>query len=185
MANATKVIISNGGALKAKYGIQFPTIQNAINAWILADSARGITSTYVAVDDLATMARCGGVPAVVGDEKSHKDAVDAVYKSAIPDYVVLLGAPDIIPHISLNNPTYNPSQPSDDPDTIVPSDIPYAVDAPYSTAPEDFIGPTRVVTRLPDIQGANDPDYIVKLIDFAKAAAATTRQAYSTPYLRR
>jgi hypothetical protein len=39
----------------------------------------------------------------------------------------------------------------EDPD--VPSDLPYACEAAFSRRPQDFLGPTRVVGRLPDLTG--------------------------------
>src|SRR5713101_7104466 len=62
-----------------------------------------------------------------------------------PQYIVLLGAVDVIPHQDLQNPAYNPGRPDDDPDQIVPSDLPYACAAPYSQNAADFIAPARVV----------------------------------------
>ena len=43
----------------------------------------------------------------------------------------------------------------------------------YSTDPAAFLGPVRVVGRLPDVVGANTPDYVVDLLD--KACTWKTR----------
>ena len=49
-----------------------------------------------------------------------------------------------------------------------PGDIPYACEAPYSRNPAKFIGPTRVVGRVPDLTNVGDPAYLVGVL---KAAA--------------
>ena len=49
-----------------------------------------------------------------------------------PEYVMLLGAWDIIPHQSLKNPALADRR-SEDPDPLVPSDLPYACDAKLSS----------------------------------------------------
>ena len=42
--------------------------------------------------------------------------------------------------------------------------MPYACEAPFSRNAGDFIAPGRVLGRLPDITGTNDPSYLVGLI---------------------
>src|SRR5262249_7796416 len=37
----------------------------------------------------------------------------------------------------------------------------------YSQKPEDFLGPTRTVGRIPDITGSSDPSYLVGLLEVA------------------
>ena len=179
MAKVDKVIIGNDSALKAKYAQQVKDIQKAVAALIAADQKRGLSSKYVAVDDATLMKTLGVNRATSGDEKSHKDAVDAIYKEYQPDYMVLLGAPDIIPHITLTNPLFNPKQPDDDPDKSVPSDLPYACDMSYSNDPGDFIGATRVVSRLPDIFKNPNLEYFLGVLDFARRASPRARSDYS------
>jgi hypothetical protein len=63
--------------------------------------------------------------------------------------------------------------PGADDDKLAPGDIPYASEAAYSRNPEDFVGPTRVIGRLPDLVGATDPEYIINVI---RTAAAYTQR---------
>jgi hypothetical protein len=109
------------------------------------------------------------------DQKAVKTAVDAVYRTYHPDYLMILGAPDIVPHQELRNPAYDPQG---DEDRLVPSDIPYACDAPYSRDPRKFIGPTRVVGRLPDLYGVADPAYLVSLLGTAARHKTRPRGDY-------
>ena len=62
----------------------------------------------------------------------------------------------------------------------VPSDMPYACDAPYSSHrdPADFLYPSRAVGRLPDLLWAKRPTYLVELLRLAAAARPLPRQAY-------
>ncbi len=69
----------------------------------------------------------------------------------------------MIPHIDLVNPVSG----SDDPDRLAPGDLPYACETGYSQKVQDFIGPTRVVGRIPDVAGAKDPAYLLGLLDVA------------------
>src|SRR5262249_55007137 len=111
--------------------------------------------------------------------EQNKNAVDALFGFHTPQYVVLLGAVDVIPHQDLQNPAYNAERPDDDPDQIVPSDLPYACAAPYSQNAGDFIAPARVVSRLPDVTAANNPAYLVHILDVATNAAPLTHADYA------
>ncbi len=74
------------------------------------------------------------------DPKQNKDAVDAIYNFYTPQYLVLVGSVDVIPHQRMVNPA-----PDEDP--AVPSGLPYACASPYSQETGDFVGPSRVVSR--------------------------------------
>jgi hypothetical protein len=154
-----KVIVSNNGALAEKYGAAgFASIMAAVQSLIAADAAKGLATTYVPLDDAAAMAALHGVPVRdATDQPANKAAIDAVYNGANkPDYVMILGSMDVVPHQDLVNPMFVPANPPADPDATVPSDLPYACDAPFSTAADDFIAPSRVVGRLPDLTGGTN-----------------------------
>ena len=160
-----KIIVTNQSVLEGKYQ---PTgwinIQGALAGLVTADAGRGITTEVVRIDSAADMAAYGGHPVgAPGDEQQAKDAVDAI-SSADPDYILLLGAPDVVPHQNLANPV-----PTDG-DSMVPSDLPYACAHPYSTTISDFLAPSRVVGRVPDLVAGNNPSYLVQRIDDAAAA---------------
>jgi hypothetical protein len=78
----------------------------------------------------------------------------------------------VIPHVPLNNPM------TGDGDADVPSDLPYASDKPYSVDVQDFIAPTRVVGRLPNVTNDTDPAYLVGLL----GTAATYVERPATTY---
>src|SRR5580658_2260833 len=105
-----KVILSNGSARRAKYkpaGVK--AISTAVNALIAADKKRGLNTQYIELDDANAMKKLKGAPvADAGDSSQNKEAIDAVYRALAPDYIVLLGAVDIIPHVPLVNPVFNP-----------------------------------------------------------------------------
>lgn len=173
-----KVIVTNTSALKAKYGDKYPRVKAAIDALIKADKARRLTTRMIAIDVETDMRRVRA-QAVVGtdDQQGAKAAVDAIYKRHQPDYILLLGAPDVVPHIDLSNPMRG-KDPNDD-DPTVPSDVPYACAAGFSRRPQDFVGPTRVVGRLPDLPGANDPAYLIKVLSTATRYVCRDRSAYA------
>lgn len=173
-----KVIVTNVAALQRKYGPRFKEVKAAVTALIAADRARGLRTALLAIDSPADMARVGGKAVTrASDEKGAKAAVDAVCRHHTPDYVLLLGAPDVIPHILLTNPMGHGEDGDDD--EHVPSDLPYACEAAFSRNPKDFVGPTRVVGRLPDVMKATEPGYLLTLLKTAATYASRSRSSYS------
>src|ERR1700761_2686477 len=150
MPTTLKLIVSCKGPLTLKYGAANVQQVDALLAKLAtADKAKNLTTKIVYIDDPASAAKAGISVYPSTTEKDCKDAVDALYAKLKPDYILLFGAQDIVPFVTLVNPA------SDD-DATVPSDLPYACDAPYSTQAQDFTGPSRVVGRLPDVPGAGD-----------------------------
>ena len=86
---------------------------------------------------------------------------------------MVLGSQDVIPHVPLDNPVPG------DGDLNVPSDLPYASDKPYTTDVQDFIAPTRVVGRLPNVTGDDDPAYLLGLLETASAWTDRPEADYS------
>jgi hypothetical protein len=172
-----KVIATNLTALRAKYGADGLTkIQAAVRNLIDADKKRGLTTVLFGLDQAADMKKVKATTVTsAADPKQNKNAVDALFKSLAPDYLMLLGAPDVVPHQDLKSPTFSPP---DEPDEFAFGDIPYACEAPYSQKPQDFFGPTRVVGRLPDIQGGSDPQYLIGLLKLAASYKSQPDTAY-------
>jgi hypothetical protein len=174
-----KIIVTNGAALKAKYGSAGLTrIGQAVEALVKADAKRGIKSRLVFLDRAATMSSFKGRAVTdPADPKQNKNAIDAIFRKANPEYLMILGAIDVVPHQDIKNPAFDP--PDDDPDKNTDGDLPYACDTPYSRDIATFRGPTRVVGRLPDLQGAKgNPAYLLRLL----ATAATYRSRPATDY---
>ena len=83
----TKIIVTHNGELKKKYGTKLSAISKAITQMTNADAARGISTTFVALDD----ASFGQLRATRGKLKSFKDAVDHAYSlHQNPDYILIL-----------------------------------------------------------------------------------------------
>jgi hypothetical protein len=163
-----KVIVTNADVLRRKYGASgWGAIRKAVTALAAADRARGLTTRLVALDDAATMKRMGGAAVTSAVNcRQNKDAIDAVHGALAPDYLVILGAHDVVPHQDLRNPAY---QAGDDDDQYAWGDVPYACEGPYSKDPAKFVGPTRVVSRLPDLAGARAPGLLLSLLETAAA----------------
>jgi hypothetical protein len=178
---ADKVIVSNRGVLQAKYGNAFDKVKTAIDKLIAADKARGIDAQVVYLDDSAAMTQLGGTAVTnATDPRQNKDAIDKVYSGLdAPDYVMILGAPDVVPHQDLRNPAYDGIN---DADEFAWGDVPYASEKPYSQKPEDFVTVTRVVGRLPDVHSANDPELLLAALETAAKYSSKDRDEY-LPYL--
>src|SRR5512142_605206 len=162
-----KVIVTNNSALMAKYGeAGSAKISSALKKMIASDAKRGLTSKVIALDSKTSMAKYGTPVSSYTNARATKSAIDAIYAKEQPDYILILGASDVVPLVQLKNPVYSPT-PDDDNDKTVPSDLPYACDAAYSTDINHFVGPTRVVGRLPDLIGAKTPQYLIKLLQTA------------------
>lgn len=168
---AAKLVVTNRSALAAKYG-NLKTVDAALDRLIAADAGRGLKTQVIDIADGPTMKRLKGPTASPADQASNKAAIDAAFRRSRPSYLVILGADDVVPHQSLDNPLR-----SSDGDQNVPSDLPYACETPSSIVMSDFIAPTRVVTRLPDRPGASRPELLIRLLDnVAKWAARPVSQ---------
>lgn len=161
-----KVIVTNMSALRSKYGKGVAKIQAAVKRLVAADKKRGITTRFVALDDAPAMKKLKATAVTnASDFKQNKQAIDGVFLALMPDYLMILGANDIVPHQNLRNPVFSPG--GTDRDEFAFGDLPYACEAPYSEKPQDFTGPTRVVGRLPDLNGVADLDYLIRIIEVA------------------
>jgi hypothetical protein len=176
-----KVILTNLGVLRSKYGPSgVRAIRAGISRLIAADRARRLTTKLISIDDARTMRNFSGREVTkVADPQQNKKAVDAVYRALAPDYILLLGSIDVIPHQDLRNPLYTTAR-GDDTDRNASGDLPYACEAAYSHDVAGFIGQTRVVGRLPDIAGATEPSYLLRLLKIAAAAKPKRREDYSS-----
>lgn len=156
---AKKIIVTAKSTLILKYGSKFSTVKKLLQNLKAADKKRGIATLLVFIDDSASARRAGIKPVKNVNATECKRAVDELYKKHVPDYIVLAGSQDIFPFQEINNPA------DADGDMTVPSDLPYACDAPYSKNIQSFTGPTRVVGRIPDVPGEHDIAYFTTVIN--------------------
>lgn len=174
---ATKLIVTNKKVLRRKYGNHgWQKIEDALNDLISADKERGLLTRWVPMD-LKSGVKDFNAPVITDPEDpvETKTTIDALCTKAKPDYLMILGAPDVVPHQSLSNPIK-------DEDVDVPSDLPYACNGAHSEEPADFTGPTRVVGRLPDVYGASDPEAILKVLNIATNCKSRNVSAYKSYY---
>ncbi len=178
MSGIDKAIVTNRAQLRAKYRTSGLTrIEKAVASLVAADARKGFTTQLIALDDRPTMKALGGKAVRnARSAKQNKEAIDAVYAAHQPDYITILGAPDVIPHQSLINPVGGSGG---DGDPNVPSDLPYACDAPFSRDIQDFLGPVRVVSRLPDVDGEDDPAYLLRLLATARSWRSLASSSYA------
>jgi hypothetical protein len=175
-----KVIVTHRGALSAKYGTAGTAkIKTALDALIAADQERGLKTRVVYLDNASAMKKLGAVAVASSkNPRGTKAAIDGVYKKLKPDYLVILGSSDVVPHQDLTNPAFDPNKPDSDPDRFAFGDLPYACDEKYSRDPAKFVGPTRVVGRLPDLTGAKEPSHLLGLLKTAANWKGRPASAY-------
>jgi hypothetical protein len=174
MAKTDKVLVTNGKALRAKYGDAFD-VGAALRPLLDADAARGLESRVIdlaASKDMKTVK--GTAVSDAADPGQNKRAVDKVFTALRPDYLVIVGSVDVVPHQDLAN-----TMP-DDGDPIAWGDLPYACEAAYGTEAGKFRAPTRVVGRLADQTGATKPAHLKKVIATAAKAQSRKRSAYES-----
>ncbi|NSL87960.1 hypothetical protein ECE50_014020 [Chitinophaga sp. Mgbs1] len=172
----TKLVITNRTALETKYGENYSVIMEDLKKLQAFDAGRQLNTHLIFLDDAAQMQACQSSPVTdVKDDAQHKKAIDDLYRFYSPGYIMLIGAQDIIPFQRLKNLLSG----GNDPDSLIPSDLPYACDTPYDTNPGKFIAPTRVVGRLPDIPGVGDPSYLQSLIKDILESASLPLAEYS------
>ena len=162
MTTSVKLSVTARSALQAKYAAaDLKRIDAALKAWTKAEKARGITTVHVALDSAADM-KAHGLKAlqVPLTSTAAKEAIDALAKKLVPDYIVIVGGDDVVPYFRLRNPAFEPG-PEGDPDQIVFSDNPYATARPFNArSSKSYLVPDRVVGRLPDLpagKGKGDP----------------------------
>ena len=173
--NTDKIIVSNRSVLLRKYqkkGLE--QIEAAVRKLIAADARRGIVSKLIYLDD-RSIRGFQAVP-VRPSNRGHeyKNAIDALYRWFEPDYVMILGSSDVVPHIQISNLT------GDEDGLIIDSDLPYACDRPFHRNSRHFLSPTRVLGRLPDINGGRSPDYLVRLLENAAMLTKRPRTDYES-----
>src|SRR6185312_16687517 len=157
MTKKSKLIITNGVVLKEKYP-DFEEIEKGLNQWIEADNNKDVVSTLAPIDSAAFMGSIGSKPVQNwSDLREIKRAIDDLHVHLKPDYAVILGSTDIVPHQQLINLV-------EDDDPFIASDLPYCCDAPFSQHAEAFRFPTRALTRLPNLTGTRDSKHLASLL---------------------
>ena len=102
MPAVNKVVVTNIRALRKKHGTKgLEKINQALDVLIKADAKRDVVTRLVAIDRKNDMKGIGKAVTKSGDRRQAKRAVDEVYDHFTPDYIMLLGAPDVVPHQKL------------------------------------------------------------------------------------
>ena len=174
MVMPDKILVTNWAALKEKYKGGLRAVLHAVRDLIAADKRRGLVTQLVDISNRDQMRRlkCKAVTSP-DNERQCKDAVDAIYTNLNPDYIVLLDGPDVVPHLTLKNPAQG------DGDGNVPSDLPYASNAPYTSRdPTKYAAVTRVVGRVTGVKGAAKPNAIIKQLKAAAVYKGRKRADY-------
>jgi hypothetical protein len=152
-------------------------IDAAVAEWINADEARAIRTVHVALDDAVAM-KPYKVAALKGaiTAAKVKDKLDAIVARLSPDYIVLFGSGEIVPHFSVPNPSHD--EDGDD-DKVVPTDNPYACSTKFDRKKrKTYLVPDRVVGRIPDVPGDADPVWLERYLKQATLWKPRAASAY-------
>ena len=166
---SVKLSITCRKALEKKYDAKaLARIDAAIGKWIAADATRGIRTIHLAVDDAKDMKPYKVAP-VAGEITAGKvkRAIDALVAGLTPDYIVLIGSGDVVPLFNVPNPTLSNDG---DTDPTVPTDNPYASSQAFDRKKRaSYLVPNRVLGRIPDLPGSNDPAWLLNYLAVATA----------------
>jgi hypothetical protein len=158
----TKFIISLKGNLQTKYDKKFSIVEQALKKIIAADKKNNINTSLIYLDDATSIKPFKVKPITLLTDKNCKMCIDELYTKHQPSYITLFGAQDVFPFVMLENLCYAPNE---DDDKYIPTDLPYACNNAYSLAIKDFIAPSRVVGRIPDLPGKADTVYVNKVVN--------------------
>ncbi len=127
-----KLTLTHRGRLLAKYGAGgVAAIDQAVTRWQAKDAERGFRNVCLAVDDAAALKPLG----VAGEGRGHggkvKAVADRLCAKLAPEYLVLLGAGDVLPPFEVANPTLHEDG---DTDPKVPTVNPFACSRPFVAA---------------------------------------------------
>src|SRR5687767_4911831 len=99
-----KLIVTNKSKLQWKYGKNSSTINKLFKDIQAADKKKGLETKIAFVDDAASLKYSGVKKIKIDSEKEYKRIVDDLYKKYLPAYIVIVGAPDIFPLQTIDNP---------------------------------------------------------------------------------
>lgn len=182
MPSSIKLCVTVQANLAAKYSASaLARIDKALQAWIKADAARGITTLHVALDDAAAM-KAQGVAAISGKTTpvKVKRALDGLCKKLTPEYVVIFGGDEVVPMFRVPNPSFDPNG---DTDKEVPTDNPYACSTAYSAKNrKSYLVPDRVVGRINDLSGSGDANWLIGYLKRATSWKPRASSSYAAIY---
>ncbi len=175
-----KLMVTIASRLQEKFGDDgWNEIREAIRRLSEADDSRGIQTIFVCLDETSDT-EAYEVSPVKGSVTplKCKKVIDKIYAKLSPDYVVLLGADDVIPHFVVPNPSYKPV--SGDDDETVPTDNPYACSRSFTKNNRaSYLIPDRVVGRVPDLPGkTHDLQWLLNYLQVATSWKTNSASAY-------
>jgi hypothetical protein len=179
-----KILVTHLGALRRKYGADGAAqVRDALDALVAADRERGLVSRVLLLDNAQSMKAVKAAKVADGDWVAALKAVDLASTRYQPAYLAIVGATDVVPQARVRNPVANRGS---DPDPYIPSDLPFACDLPDTwSGPQsgmldaaDLLSVTRVVGRIPDVVGADDPAMLVTAIETATSYTRGKATAY-------
>ena len=177
---SVKLSVTCRAALEARYDAKgMKAIDAAVKRWTEADRARGIRTVHLALDDAESM-KPWNVNAIPKRPTpvQVKRALDALVTRLSPDYIVLFGSDDVIPHFAVPNPSL--SEADGDTDPAVPTDNPYACSKAFDARKRaSYLLPDRVVGRIPDLPGSNDPRWLTDYLGVATRWVSRAAKSYA------
>jgi hypothetical protein len=182
MERVDKVIVTSLRRLTKKYDAAgVASILVAIKHVIEQDRTRRQLTTRLICLDLETeMAPFGGPIPVQASNLDFKSAVDRVYFGLKPQFIVLLGDEDVIPHQTLIC-----RIPKLERYDAVPSDLPYASDAPADAPITRHIDACRIVGRIPDLPSTEypaDASFLRRVLEYVANASPRPRDDFTNAF---
>lgn len=170
-----ELIVTSKGKLVNKYANEFSQIQGMITKLQAALKADKLDSSVVYVDDEKSLKPFGLKPVNPDKPDKIKELIDAIHKKLtsqkkVLEHILIVGGDEIIPFHHVKNPT-------DDQDTEV------LTDNPYASKDADILIPERSLGRIPDCKTPN-VSFLINLLNTAiiyhgKKSTATKSVCFS------
>jgi hypothetical protein len=169
------VVVTNRGALRRKYGGEVERIEAAIQAFVTSRRDAEIDLQTLAVDD-ETQLRPLAVRPVADprDLSGNKDAIDAICRVLEPDYLIILGSVDIVPHQVIANPSSRCIETS------------VATDWTYGWLDAGSMGAANaplMVGRIPGITGCQSVEPLLAALESATKTCHRRLADYLDPFV--
>lgn len=175
MRQESGVVVTNFGSLRRRYGEDMDRIEAAMYEFVDSRRAQGIELQVLALDDQTQLRPFAVTPvADPSDLSGNKRAIDTICQLLDPEYLLIVGSVDIVPHQHIATPF---------PDSI---ETHVATDWTYGWRGRDSLDPARIprmVGRIPGITGCRSAEPLIAALANASKIHNRRISDYFNPFV--
>lgn len=169
------VVVTNRGALRRKFGADVERVEAAIQAFVASRGDAEIDLQTRALDDEAQLRALGVAP--VGDPRDlsgNKEAIEGICRALQPDYLIIVGSVDVVPHQVIANPSSGCIE------TSIATDWLYGGCGARSL---DAANAPLMIGRIPGITGCRSAEPLLAALENATKARRRRIADYLNPFV--